>query len=205
LLVCLSSACAATGPWEDYEESRSFDEGGDRVPTAATLHSLARVLAARGNDPQCEVVLVHLVVQHPTYAPGYNELAELRLRGGRPAEALAALEQGLAAAATDLVLLNNLGMLHVLEERYAEAVTAFDRALEARPEDVQLRSNRALALGLMGREDEALAAYREVFPLPRAHHNMAVIHEGLGDLEGAGRHYALAAEARSVKRWRAEE
>ncbi len=179
-------------------DSKSFDEGGNRVPTTDTLHSLARILASRGNDPQCELVLLHLISQHPTYAPAYNELAELRLRRDRPAEALAALECGLKAVPRDRVLLNNRGMLHVLQEDYPEAVQSFDHALKMRPDDVQLQSNRALALGLMGREEDAWAAYLTVFSPSRALHNIAVIREARGDAEETERHDALAGQVGSA-------
>ena len=177
------------------EGSSVFDEGGNRVPTVATLHSLARILAARRNDPQCELVLLRLLSDHPNYLPAYNELAELRLRHDRPAEALQALEAGLVVAPKDRTLLNNRGMLHVLQGAHEEAVLAFEQALEIWPEDVMLHSNRALALGMSGRQDEALAAYLQVFPPERAYHNMAVIARAAGDEKTAAIHMARAALA----------
>ncbi len=191
LLAACTSPAMRSDPAGDLPD-RSFDEAGNRVPTVATLHSLARVLAARGNDPQCEVVLLHLISLHPSYTPAYNELAELRLRRNRPGEALMALEGGLAVAPQDRVLLNNRGMLHVLLGDYEQAVLAFDQALTVWPDEVLFRSNRALALGMLGREEEALAAYLDVVSPSRAHHNLAVISLALGDEDGAESHQALA-------------
>lgn len=183
------AGCSAFGTRIDPDtkdvQSKSFDEAGNRVPTVSTLHSLARVLAARGNDPQCEVVLLRLISDYPRYAPAYNELAELRLRNDHPAEALAAIEEGLRHLPQDRVLLSNRGMLHVLQHDFEAALVAFDAALQTWPDDVRLRSNRALALGMMGREDEALQDYLRVFPPERALHNLDVIVQAREDMEDA--------------------
>ena len=192
------SGCAVPPRASEVDEPMvrdiSFDELGERVPSVATLQSLARVLAAQGNDPQCAIVLRRLIADYPRYTPAYNELAELYLRQNKPEWALQTLRSGLEVAPEDPVLLNNLGMYHVLQEDYDEAIASFAKALETYPEDVRLLGNKAMALGLAGRKDEALALYSEIVTLAAAHRNLAVICEALGEEEEAAHYHALADE-----------
>ena len=178
----------------------SFDEAGYRVPSIETLESLAHVLAVQGNDVQGEVVLHRLIDHYPAYTPAYNELAELHLRKDEPESALKALEAGLRVSPEDLVLLNNVGMFHILGGDHAAAIAAFDRALAKHPDDVRTLANKALATGLGGDEGEALALYMEALSLWEAHYNLGVICESRGEEAKAERYFRLADELKGYSK-----
>jgi Flp pilus assembly protein TadD len=169
-LFALAGACA--GPSRDSDD---FDRGQGRAPTAATLHAVARLLAAQDRGDECEGALERLIEQYPDFAPAYNDLAELHLRHGREAEAEAALEAGLERRPEDAVLLNNLGMCRLLRGDREAALASFTAASAAQPQDARSRANMALALGLLGRTEEAEALYLQVLGPEEARKNLATI------------------------------
>ena len=195
LALLLATGCASTHQWRPGDPEppeTSFDIDGNRVPSIHTLHSMAHVLAQRGNDPQCERVLRRLIANHPDFIPAYNELAELYLRNEAVDSAQMALELGLERAPDDVVLMNNLGMCQLLAKNYEGALTTFTRATAAHPYDLRTRANMAVALGLLGRAEECEALYRQVTSEDDAYHNVAVLCQARGDAELADQYYARA-------------
>ncbi len=186
-------------PVNPHPTRSSLDHGFDRPPKAATLHAMARVLAAQQRDGECQLVLAELIESYPDFLPAYNELAELYLRNERYDEAAAALQQGLERAPEDLVLLNNLGATLLLRHDYEAAAHWLAEAAERDPEDARSQTNLGVALGMLGREDEALACFSRVLPLWEAHYNLAVLSEARGDTETAQQEFAGAAELQ--KQW----
>jgi len=195
LLLALSSGCSTTGsarnPYEEGPE-RSFDAAGGRVPSSKTLHTMARILAGQGNDPQCEIVLQKLIASHPRYAPAHNELAELYMRQGRPDRAEQVIELGLEQSPKDGVLLNNLGMSQLMQGRLGDALASFTRAAEAHPYDRRARSNMATTLALLGRREEAEALYLQVTSRSNAYRNLARLCAAAGEEDRASQYLALA-------------
>lgn len=186
-------ACA-TGPSKDDYAPDTYDVSVDRGPTVATLHSMARVMAAQGRDSECQVVLEKLISEHPDFLPAYNELAELHMRNGSLLSAEATLEVGLQRAPEDATLLNNMGMTLLLEQRYEESLDYFTRATAADPGGARSRANMATALGMLGRIDEALALYYQVLPPEDAHYNVAVLCRSIGDDQRAELEFARASD-----------
>ena len=191
-LLAPALASCASAPETRVEGQAStpeatFDSTGDRVPTAKTLQTLAHILANKGNDPQCEVVLLRLVDAHPEFAPGYNELAELYMRQDRSEEAASALEAGTAAVPADSVLWNNLGMVYLIRRELDAARESFMRACAVAPDDARPRANLAVALAMSGRLEEAEAVYLQATTRSRAYHDLAVLCEARGDLDEAKR------------------
>jgi Flp pilus assembly protein TadD len=197
--LVLSSACATYPSKDDYAPD-SFDGAVDRGPSIATLHAMARVMAAQGRDSECEVVLEKLLTEHPDFMPAYNELAELHMRNGSLLSAEATLEAGLQRAPEDPTLLNNMGMALLLEQRYEASLDYFTQAAAADPGDARCRANMATALGMLGRIDEALALYYQVLPPEDAHYNVAVLCRSIGDDERAELEFARAADPRLRRR-----
>ncbi len=198
-LVALSG-CATTGASSDALESSdpetTFDATGERVPTARTLLTMAHILAKRGNDPQCEVVLRKLIESHPDCAQAYNELAEACMRQDRPEDAVAAIERGLEFRPRDPVLWNNLGMIHLLREDYPSAIDTFTRACAVSPLDSRPRANLASAMAMQGRMEEAEALYLQAVSRSDAYHNMSVLCTARGDHERADWYHELASGRR---------
>lgn len=153
----------------------AFDASAGKPPTAATMYSLARILAARGNTTRCIGLLRNLIQTYPDCAPAYNLLAEQYLAIDRPDDAIATLHAGAKRHPNDAVLLNNLGMAHFLQDDYASALTYFDRASAARPDEPTYRANKAAALGMLGETSKAAALYRKDLRPSDVHENVEVL------------------------------
>ena len=192
LLLAATLASCASPPHSSYrpasnpEPSLTID--GDRKPTAKTLQTMAHILAKRGNDARCELVLRELIQTHPDYTPAYNELAELHMRADDVIGAMAILEEGLAIRPDDSVLLNNLGLCHLRRGSQPEAAEAFERACVANPKDARARGNLALTMGLQGNLHAAEELFTQASDQVTAWDNMVVICDRLGDSNSA-RHY----------------
>ncbi|HDZ20463.1 hypothetical protein LCGC14_0162240 [marine sediment metagenome] len=151
-----------------------------RPPSAQTLYSLARILAAQGKDKESQIVLVRCVQDYPNFMPAYCDLAELYLRNNRVGAAVAMLRSGLTVSPDDPVLLNNLGMCWLLTGEYETALARFTDAAAAANNDVRYRANMAVALGMLGRQDESAALFRQVLSEENAEYNLGVIREARG-------------------------
>jgi Flp pilus assembly protein TadD len=159
----------------DSSYDEEFDRAAGRPPTPRTLYALASILAGKGQDAQAEYVLRRLIESHPQFLPAYNDLAALCLRSDRFEEARTVLEAGLTRGPDDPVLINNLGMCHLLTRDYTAALEQFERAVERSPRNSRYLANRALAVGLMGDEARALELYRAFLTPTEAEHNLAII------------------------------
>ena len=158
---------------------------------------MARILAAQGRDPQCEMVLSRIIREHPRFMPAYCDLAELQLRNHSIDDAIQTLSAGLNVSPQDAILANNLGMCWMLKGDYDKALSMFTQAAGVNPNDARFRANMAASLGLLGRYDEALSLYEQVIPISDAHHNLAVISEARGDDARAEKERAKAGKAGS--------
>src|SRR5262245_46407002 len=85
LAACVSAPQAETD-WE---------AGADRHPEPATLHSMARIYVAQGQDDQAEAALREIIMQDPDFVPAYEELARLYIRRELLDGAATALQMGL--------------------------------------------------------------------------------------------------------------
>jgi Flp pilus assembly protein TadD len=149
---------------------------------------MAHILAKRGNDPRCEIVLRELIRVHPDFGPAYNELAELYMRADDVQGALAILQEGMAVLPDDVVLINNIGMCHLRLEDKVAAAEAFERACVVDPKDARARGNLALAIGLQGNIHAAEELFIQASKRSIAWQNMVYICDTLGEPESA-RHY----------------
>ena len=191
LLASLVGGCrtqdSRSGPTSRDEMDAAFQDGANRPPTARTLYSLARILAAQGRDQECTAVLRRIIREHPEFLPAYGDLAELEIRNDRISRAVQVLLLGLRQRPTDPVLLNNLGMCYFFQHDYSKALLMFTRAAAGAPEDARYRANMAMALGMMGRYEESLSLYRQVVPEEEARRNVAIVY-GAANAAGAGGH-----------------
>ena len=169
-----------------------FDIVGERSPSPDTLHSVARICISQGRDPEAEVVLNRMVGEFPDYMPAYNDLAALYLRNEMLDSAIGTLEAGLARVPDDPVLMNNLGICHLLRNERETSLELFTAAAAANPVDARNRANMAVGLAFLGRMDEALSLYLQIMPPADAHWNMGVLCEANGDFEAAGDHFMRA-------------
>jgi tetratricopeptide (TPR) repeat protein len=192
LAGCSSNQSKAPDYAMQTDIDTSFAQGAGRAPTPRTLYHVAVALASQGRDAEAHHVLTRLIATYPDYPPAYAEMAGVHLRHDRFEEAKAALEAGLALKGEDPVLLNNMGMCHLIEQDYSKALECFDKAQQAAPHNARYQANRALAMGLMGDYDRCLETYMTVMPPSEAHYNLAVICEARNDHERAAQEYAQA-------------
>jgi Flp pilus assembly protein TadD len=189
-----SDSSGPTGPssTQQRDTEEEFEKGANRPPSPRTMFTLARLYLSQGRDAEASVVLARLIQDHPKFLPAYYELAELQVRYQKTAEAMKVISAGLKVSPRDPILLNNMGMCHLLKQDYAAALVQFRRAAVAAPGDARYRANMALALGMMGRYEESLALYGQILPPAEAHYNLAVICEGRKDNQRASSEYAQA-------------
>ena len=170
-LLASLAACTSTPTGNTADD---WADGSDRHPEPATLHSMARIYVAQGQDDQAEAALREILDQDPDFVPAYEELARLYVRRNLLDGAVAALQIGVDRHANDAVLLNDLGICKLLQKDHAGAAVCFTRAAALSPDDSRPRANLALVLALQGRDDEALALWQQVVPPDEAAKNLEV-------------------------------
>jgi Flp pilus assembly protein TadD len=196
-LVMFSTGCgnekyppiSYSNPIEMEDE---FAKGAHRPPTPETLYRLARMLEAQGKDEQAQAALNQTIERFPNYLPAYSGLAELQVRHRQLNAAKATLEKARLLAPDDPVVLNNIGMVWMLQGQHESALDAFAQAAGKAPENARYKANMALATGMMGRYDESFALYTQIMPPAHAHYNLSVIAEARNDTARANEEFAKA-------------
>ena len=142
-LMLLGGGCAPDA--SKVDSNRSYFEGGAlQAPNPSTVVMTGRVLRSQGRISEAEFVLRRVVSEHPEYAPGYSELAELLLKDGRSQETVILLEAGTALIPTSAMLHNDLGMCFVVSREFESARQEFLVATELAPEDAVYAANYAM-------------------------------------------------------------
>jgi Flp pilus assembly protein TadD len=193
--ACMLTACSSTQPTQHYTNTASEDDfarAANRPPTPETLYRTARILSAQHKDDESEAVLRNCMERYPEYMPAYAELAELQIRQRKMAAAVGTLKDGLALKPKEAVLLNDMGMVHMITGDYETALNFFRQASESAPDDARFTTNVALAQGMLGHYDESLSSYMSVMRPGPAHYNLAVVAEARNDMDRANQEYATA-------------
>lgn len=123
---------------------------GDVLRRASDYAKSGLALAAQGRLPEAEAHLRHarqLLPEDPAIA---FDLARVMLSSGRPADALALVEQTLVAGSDAAYLLLLRAQILLSMERSALAVSAFQQAIAADPENGRAELGLAIALGQSG-------------------------------------------------------
>jgi tetratricopeptide (TPR) repeat protein len=179
-LLVILCGCAPYG--SKVDSSRSYFDGGAlQAPNPSTVVMTGRVLRSQGRISEAEYVLRRVVSEHPEYAPGYSELAELLLKDGRSGETIILLESGTVLIPTSAMLHNDLGMCYVVTRRFDKALHEFLVASQFAPEDATYAANYAMVLGLQGHYEESLESYSLVIPMEDAIANVSRLAEARGD------------------------
>ena len=187
-LVLVGCSSSDRGGYGVRASDERFEAGADQPPSAKTLYAMARVMEAKGQSAQAEMMYVRAVQADREFVPAYCDLAQLQTRDGRVKDAIQTLSAGLEVRPQDTVLLNDLGMCWLARGDYEEALGSFTQAAALLPENTRYRSNMAVALGMLGRYEESLALYRQVLPAGEAYFNVAVLCEARQDKEKAAWH-----------------
>lgn len=202
LLALSAAGCQQFADWQKAQTAQAtkekdpadadFQSAASRPPTPQTLLALSQIVASQGRDAECAILLTRIISEHPDFFPAYCELAECRMRQQDSNAAIDTLTTGLQTWAQNPLLLNNLGMCHLLRHEYDQARDAFAAARKAAPDVVVYQTNLAVALGLAGQYEEALAAYQVALPPASAHFNLALLCKARNDLTRANQEFAAA-------------
>lgn len=196
-IVALTAGCD-TAPKSRVSYTNSspdddaFARGANRPPTAETLYRMSRLLEAQGKDDQAYAALLNTIDRYPDYVPAYVGLASLQVRQRKVGPATTTLEQALAIAPNDPVVLNDMGMVWMLRGDNEKALGYFTQAAQQMPDDSRYHANMALATGMMGNYDEAYDMYLKTMRTARAHYNLSIIAEARNDMERANEEFAKA-------------
>lgn len=172
---CQSNNAPKTDKASQNLSDAEWLNGADRPPTSHTMFATAKILAAQGRDAQCEFALKRILKEDPQFLPAYVELAELYLRQRQYPMAAETLNAGLRIKGNDSVMLNDLGMIRLIQGQNQQAYDYFQKAASAAPWDTRYRGNMALALGMMERYEEAVVLYEQIVSPEEARHNVWTI------------------------------
>ena len=114
---------------------------------------------AQGRYPEAEAEFLASLQALPGRASTLSNLGAVRLRLGRPAEALEPLQQALAVQPGDAQAWHHLGLALSATGRDAQALEAYDQALAHGADEALLHYRRGLALAALERMEEAATAW----------------------------------------------
>ena len=151
------NALIGGGRFEEAE--RAASRRGDPVGVAGEVRLRQHWAAALSGQRQFAAAEVQLrrVCDLAGDADSHNDLGRLLLTARRPAEALQALDAGLAIDPLHLASLINQGSAYRLQERFADAEAAYRRALAIDSTNDSAVRNLGALLKAQGRADEARA------------------------------------------------
>jgi tetratricopeptide (TPR) repeat protein len=117
-------------------------------------------LAQRGNRQEAMNVVVHLLDQHPNFAPALKLKGMFLEDDGRTVDAAAAYEQALKFAPNDADLLLKVGISKLAVGQKEDAIKLLEHSVRILPSDGDAQFYLAQAYHLNGQDDLALRAIR---------------------------------------------
>ena len=132
----------------------------DQSPLMGQVHQALK-LAEHGDQQGAMNLVLHLLEQHPDFAPAIKLKGMLLEDSGRIAEAGAAFEQALKLAPNDADLLLEVGKYKLTAGQREEAIKLLQHCLRILPSDGDAQYYLAQAFHLTGQDDLALRAIRQ--------------------------------------------
>ena len=172
----------------------------DRTRAGAEFyHELAQAYRAAGDTREAVKFYAESVRRKLDFIPAFANWSQLLMGGDTPDSARKVLDQGLAAAPNDPILLTTLAHFHLRLDRVADAIPLLEKAILADPDLPEAHNTLGAALLKAGRAAEAEAAYRHAILLQpdyaQAHSSLAYILTSRRDLARAQYHLELALRA----------
>lgn len=158
------------------------------------LESGQRIMDFDPDKPDGAILTLNPLAEEAPGLGGYAlfEIAQ-ELEHDDPDEAERAYRSAIAADPTLADAYLNLGFMLCDRQRYIDAIALYRQGLEHSPEAALLHFNLAVALEDERQVEAALAEYHACIRLAPdfadAHYNAARLHESLGDMHRAIRHY----------------
>jgi tetratricopeptide (TPR) repeat protein len=152
-LLLLAALIAATGTAGRAQNTSRPAES----PQVRQLHQ-ALTLAEQGDKQEAMNLVVHLLEQHPDFAPAIKLKGMLLEEAGRSSEAAAAYEQALKVAPNDGDLLLKAGIYKLAAGQQEEAIKLLQHCIRILPGDGDAQYYLAQAYHLNGQDKLALRA-----------------------------------------------
>ena len=154
-------------------------------------------LADRGNRQEAMNLVLHLLEQHPDFAPAIKLKGMLLEEAGHASEAAAAYEDALKLAPNDADLLLKTGIYKLAAGQKEEAIKLLEHCIRILPGDGDAHYYLAQAYHLNGQDDPALRAIRQSLKVepdnPSVWQKYGELLCGTGDCE-AGLRWLLKAQ-----------
>jgi spermidine synthase len=145
--------------------------------------------AAQSDLDSFERVARQRLASSPRELSGHLMLARALVERGKPAEAVAILEQALSSVPASSALYEQLGNLYLGQGEAVGAARLFRQALDLEPRSAAVRVSLARALLAQGRTDEAEQLLKEALARDRkhvgGHETLGVLFLGRGEVEKA--------------------
>jgi tetratricopeptide (TPR) repeat protein len=178
---------------------RLDDRAGRLVAAAVAIVFVALTWSRAASFHDGATLWRDTLAKNPLATIAYVNLGYQTYEAGRPAEALALYDRGLAIEPDAADLLNDRGLALGALGRTDEAIASYEHARRADPTHVESRSNLGNMLASLGRYGDAEIVYREALRLrpgyAEAHNNLANVLALRGDTTGAVEEYARAIAA----------
>jgi tetratricopeptide (TPR) repeat protein len=200
--------------WETHAAMGLIQESGREISEAADSYldalsvqpsallpmgRLFEIYMAVGEEARLERLLMAAHEVDPLSAQHMTWLAALLMKQDRTGEALQMASQALANEPENILILNNVGGLHLKNGDFERAVEIFTQAVERAPEDRMSRYNLGIALSAQGNYQDGLQhllaaekAGKASVALLRA---IASVYGSLGEEEEASDYERRASEA----------
>lgn len=187
-------------------EEKKLAEGADYFsnaikfqPNNPTLQlHLANVLKTQGQYSLATDILNQLLIQHPDFAPGYNNLGIMHYAQGHYTEAIKCYKLALEKNHDYVDAYYNLGLAYTKNNDLDDAAISYKNLLALAPEHFAARFQLACILMQLEKWVDGLSYFLAI-EAEHPHHletqiNLATCYLKQGDLDNAKLHYLMASE-----------
>lgn len=156
-IILFFTALLATGP----SASRSQNTAHPAEPALLQQLQQALALDERGDRESAMNLVLHLLEQHPAFAPAIKAKGMFLEESGHTAEASAAFEEALKLAPNDPDLLLEVGIARLKAGQRDEALKLLEHCVRISPAEGDAQFYLAQIYHLNGKDDLALRAIRQ--------------------------------------------
>ena len=146
--------------------------------TPGMIFEEGTALLRNGNIAAAEQRFDALLLREPSHAAALHVLGIIRVRQGKPQEAVAFLTKAAGIDPASAEIHNNLGLALHACQRTAEAVTHYEAAVRLKPAYALACNNLGVALAALGQSQQALVHYERALALQP---NYVEAHSNLGN------------------------
>lgn len=190
VLALLGAATVRVLQWiPQAGENRAAGSLARSLPVGLALVLLMFLSARQSMIYQSlETLYLDTIAKNPASWMAYNNLGQLRIKAGRPEEAIPLVEQALRHNPKDIDSYLNLGVALSRLGREDEALLQYEKALAIKPDRSELYSNIGASWARRGQYEKAISYYQkalEIKPDFATHSNLGAALASLGRFDEA--------------------